>query len=194
MAPRNLVFVGPLGGGVRVTRRRRLSMMTVSALARIVVEFISEHAGSTVNGEYQAFIECAAAMMPPTLARSSGTTTTPHSCRISQGSRGGLRLDDQLARVRLARALTMTPRGLPGRVSPRAFTASLASVPVDAFVARLRSVLRKPTSRLRLRVAFAFRLLDVRHSYAAAALQAGVPPKVISERLGHAGVAFTLQA
>jgi len=37
------------------------------------------------------------------------------------------------------------------------------------------------------------RLHDVRHSYATAALQAGVPPKVISERLGHATVAFTLQ-
>ncbi len=34
---------------------------------------------------------------------------------------------------------------------------------------------------------------DVRHSYATAALLAGVPPKVISERLGHATAAFTLQ-
>ena len=37
------------------------------------------------------------------------------------------------------------------------------------------------------------RLHDVRHSYATAALKAGVPPKVISERLGHATAAFTLQ-
>ena len=37
------------------------------------------------------------------------------------------------------------------------------------------------------------RLHDVRHSYATAALRAGMPPKVISERLGHATVAFTLQ-
>jgi integrase len=37
------------------------------------------------------------------------------------------------------------------------------------------------------------RLHDVRHSYATAALQAGVPAKVISERLGHATAAFTLQ-
>jgi hypothetical protein len=37
------------------------------------------------------------------------------------------------------------------------------------------------------------RLHDVRHSYATAALAAGVPAKVISERLGHASVAFTLQ-
>lgn len=37
------------------------------------------------------------------------------------------------------------------------------------------------------------RLHDVRHSYATAALKAGIPPKVISERLGHATVAFTLQ-
>lgn len=37
------------------------------------------------------------------------------------------------------------------------------------------------------------RLHDVRHSYASAALKAGVSPKVISERLGHATAAFTLQ-
>jgi integrase len=36
------------------------------------------------------------------------------------------------------------------------------------------------------------RLHDVRHSYASAALAAGVPAKVISERLGHATVGFTL--
>jgi integrase len=38
----------------------------------------------------------------------------------------------------------------------------------------------------------AIRLHDMRHSYATAGLAAGVPPKVISERLGHATVAFTL--
>jgi Phage integrase family len=37
------------------------------------------------------------------------------------------------------------------------------------------------------------RLHDVRHSYATAALKAGIPAKVISERLGHASVAFTPQ-
>ncbi|MBK6873568.1 MAG: tyrosine-type recombinase/integrase [Kineosporiaceae bacterium] len=37
------------------------------------------------------------------------------------------------------------------------------------------------------------RLHDVRHSYASAALKAGVHPKIVSERLGHASVAFTLQ-
>ncbi len=37
------------------------------------------------------------------------------------------------------------------------------------------------------------RLHDVRHSYATAALKAGVPAKIVSERLGHATVAFTLQ-
>jgi integrase len=36
------------------------------------------------------------------------------------------------------------------------------------------------------------RLHDLRHSYATAGLAAGVPPKVVSERLGHATVAFTL--
>lgn len=33
----------------------------------------------------------------------------------------------------------------------------------------------------------------MRHSYASAALKAGIPAKVISERLGHAAAAFTLQ-
>jgi integrase len=37
------------------------------------------------------------------------------------------------------------------------------------------------------------RLHDVRHSYATAALATGVHPKIVSERLGHASVAFTLQ-
>lgn len=34
---------------------------------------------------------------------------------------------------------------------------------------------------------------DLRHSYATAALKAGVNPKVVSERIGHADVAFTLK-
>jgi integrase len=37
------------------------------------------------------------------------------------------------------------------------------------------------------------RLHDVRHSYVTAALMAGVSPKIVSERLGHASSAFTLQ-
>jgi integrase len=37
------------------------------------------------------------------------------------------------------------------------------------------------------------RIHDLRHSYAIAALRAGIHPKIISERLGHASVAFTLQ-
>jgi integrase len=36
------------------------------------------------------------------------------------------------------------------------------------------------------------RLHDVRHSYATAALAAGIPAKVVSERLGHANVSITL--
>jgi integrase len=36
------------------------------------------------------------------------------------------------------------------------------------------------------------RLHDVRHSYASAALAAGIPAKVISERLGHATIQITL--
>ncbi len=37
------------------------------------------------------------------------------------------------------------------------------------------------------------RLHDVRHTYATVALQAGVPVKVVSERLGHASIAVTLK-
>ena len=37
------------------------------------------------------------------------------------------------------------------------------------------------------------RLHDVRHSYATAALSAGVPVKVLSQRLGHADIAITLR-
>ena len=36
------------------------------------------------------------------------------------------------------------------------------------------------------------RLHDVRHSYATAALAAGVPAKIVSERLGHANIAITM--
>jgi integrase len=37
------------------------------------------------------------------------------------------------------------------------------------------------------------RLHNVRHSYATAALRAGISPKIVSERLGHTNVAFTMQ-
>lgn len=37
------------------------------------------------------------------------------------------------------------------------------------------------------------RLHDVRHSSATAALRAGISPKIVSERLGHTNVAFTIQ-
>jgi integrase len=33
---------------------------------------------------------------------------------------------------------------------------------------------------------------DVRHSYASAALAAGIPAKIISERLGHANIGITM--
>jgi Phage integrase family len=36
------------------------------------------------------------------------------------------------------------------------------------------------------------RLHDVRHSYATAALAAGIPAKVVSERLGHENIAITV--
>jgi integrase len=36
------------------------------------------------------------------------------------------------------------------------------------------------------------RLYDLRHTAATLALEEGVPPKVVSEQLGHASAAFTL--
>jgi integrase len=38
------------------------------------------------------------------------------------------------------------------------------------------------------------RLHDLRHTHASLALAGGVHPKVVSERLGHAAVSFTLDA
>jgi integrase len=37
------------------------------------------------------------------------------------------------------------------------------------------------------------RLYDLRHSFATLALRQGVPPRIVSEQLGHASVAFTLE-
>jgi integrase len=37
-----------------------------------------------------------------------------------------------------------------------------------------------------------FRFHDLRHSHASQLLKAGVHPKVVSERLGHAGIGITL--
>ena len=42
------------------------------------------------------------------------------------------------------------------------------------------------------RALYEIRLHDVRHSYAPAALAAGVPAKVVRERLGHAAIAITM--
>jgi integrase len=54
-------------------------------------------------------------------------------------------------------------------------------------------VLRQRFNRLSQRCGLPhIRLHDIRHSYATAALKAGVNPKIVSQRLGHASVAFTL--
>ncbi len=59
--------------------------------------------------------------------------------------------------------------------------------PVHPDVIRLR--FNRLVTRLKLPP---IRLHDLRHSYATAALDAGVHPEMVSERLGHASVAFTL--
>jgi integrase len=54
-------------------------------------------------------------------------------------------------------------------------------------------VLRQRFNRLSARCGLPhIRLHDLRHSYATAALKAGVNPKIVSQRLGHASVDFTL--
>lgn len=54
-------------------------------------------------------------------------------------------------------------------------------------------VIRQRFNRLVTRLKLpAIRLHDLRHSYATVALRAGINPKIVSERLGHASVAFTL--
>jgi integrase len=45
---------------------------------------------------------------------------------------------------------------------------------------------------VRLSVSRQIRLHDLRHTHATLALQAGIHPKVVSERLGHARVSITL--
>lgn len=54
---------------------------------------------------------------------------------------------------------------------------------------RLSSWFRAGSERARVPQ---IRLHDLRHTHASLALQAGIPAKVVSERLGHASVAFTL--
>ena len=60
-----------------------------------------------------------------------------------------------------------------------------AAIHPDAFSARWGKV--RDTSGLP-----SIRFHDLRHTHASLALQAGVPAKVVSERMGHATVAFTL--
>ncbi len=53
---------------------------------------------------------------------------------------------------------------------------------------RITKVFGRLTCRLGLKVRFH----DLRHTHASLMLQAGVHPKIVSERLGHAGVAITM--
>ena len=54
-------------------------------------------------------------------------------------------------------------------------------------------VIRQRFNRLAQRCGLPhIRLHDIRHSYATAALKSGVNPKIVSQRLGHASVGFTL--
>lgn len=65
-------------------------------------------------------------------------------------------------------------------------TADGAAVKPDALSGRFATLVRRSGLP-------PIRLHDVRHSYATAALAAGVPVKVLSQRLGHAGVGITLE-
>jgi integrase len=64
-------------------------------------------------------------------------------------------------------------------------TSSGRPVDSDKLARTFKSVLRKAGLP-------AIRLYDLRHTGATLALAAGVPPKVVSEQLGHASAAFTL--
>ena len=55
-----------------------------------------------------------------------------------------------------------------------------------------RSIFEVPAHALERWKLPRIRLHDLRHTWATLALQAGVHPKVVSERLGHAGIAITL--
>jgi integrase len=55
---------------------------------------------------------------------------------------------------------------------------------------RWSDLVRRHTARLGLP---AIRFHDLRHSHCTQLLEAGVRPDVVSERAGHASVAFTLQ-
>jgi integrase len=52
--------------------------------------------------------------------------------------------------------------------------------------------LRQFRNRIRAAALPRIRLHDLRHTYASLALQAGIHPKIVSERLGHATIAITL--
>jgi len=52
--------------------------------------------------------------------------------------------------------------------------------------------LTKAFSKIARRVGLSLRLHDLRHSHATLMLKSGIHPKIVSERLGHATVAFTL--
>jgi transcriptional regulator with XRE-family HTH domain len=85
---------------------------------------------------------------------------------LSQVERGVRHVDRLSVLIRLAQVLKVTVEDLIGQ------PLSLA-----------------PNGGIEFR---AIRLHDLRHTHATLALQAGVHPKVISERLGHATVAITL--
>ena len=74
-----------------------------------------------------------------------------------------------------------------------AWTATPDLVFRDEAGVRLTRPVLEGVQRTRRRVgADAIRLHDLRHTYATLALKAGVHPKIVSERLGHATVGITL--
>jgi integrase len=62
----------------------------------------------------------------------------------------------------------------------------------DGLAVRPNTFSRTFTRQARAAGLPAIRLHDLRHSYATAALSAGIPAKVVSERLGHANISITL--
>jgi integrase len=75
--------------------------------------------------------------------------------------------------------------GWPGGLDVIFTTPSGRPIDSDSLAKQFKSILEQACLPL-------IRLYDLRHTGATLALAAGVPPKVVSEQLGHASAAFTL--
>src|SRR5512132_2433652 len=104
-----------------------------------------------------------------------GTWWSPASC---SGSTSPAELEARSPTHDLRGSQVSSVVGRVGGLRPRLHLAGRPSRPPAAVLHMVRAA-RRAAGLLRIR------LHDVRHSYASAALAAGIPAKVVSERLGH---------